>query len=198
MSQGALLLVMMEPPAILEEEFNDWYDTEHFPQRNSMPGFLTGKRWVCLDGWPRWGATYELESIGALETPEYLAVSGANSTPWSKRILPRTFGRRRIIAKMTSNYEFSRKAASIARMVIACFEDVPEPEQLIESAHIKVANRQETLELKAYIEQRGTSRNVWLLASFGATVDSATSRELLAVVDRQYAVVLNLYAPYTR
>jgi hypothetical protein len=34
-----LLLVMMEPPACLEEEFNDWYDTEHLPQRRSLTWF---------------------------------------------------------------------------------------------------------------------------------------------------------------
>ena len=36
-----LLLATMEPPAGLEEEFQDWYDSEHFPERQGCPGFLT-------------------------------------------------------------------------------------------------------------------------------------------------------------
>ena len=27
-------------------EFNDWYDTEHLPERERMPGFLTARRWM--------------------------------------------------------------------------------------------------------------------------------------------------------
>ena len=61
-----LLLVTMEPPAGLEEEFNDWYDHEHLPQRMRMPGFETGARFVCLEGWPRWLALYDLASLAAL------------------------------------------------------------------------------------------------------------------------------------
>ena len=33
-----LLFATMEPPANIEEEFQDWYDTEHFPERQSLPG----------------------------------------------------------------------------------------------------------------------------------------------------------------
>ena len=54
-----LLLVTMEPPASLEDEFNDWYDTEHFPQRRGLPGFESASRWVCIEGWPRWAALYD-------------------------------------------------------------------------------------------------------------------------------------------
>ena len=32
-----LLLVMMEPPEEMEEEFNEWYDTEHIPEREAVP-----------------------------------------------------------------------------------------------------------------------------------------------------------------
>jgi hypothetical protein len=94
-----LLLVTMEPPAGLEEEFNDWYDHEHLPQRMRMPGFETGARFVCLEGWPRWLALYDLTSLAALSTPEYLSVSLANATPWSRRIAARTVGRSRVEAE---------------------------------------------------------------------------------------------------
>ena len=66
-----LLLVTMEPPASVEEEFNDWYDHEHLPQRMLMPGFETGARFVCLEGWPRWLALYDLTSLAALRRSSF-------------------------------------------------------------------------------------------------------------------------------
>src|SRR5260221_4511972 len=88
-----LLLVTMEPPAGLEEEFNDWYDTEHFPQRRGLPGFESASRWACLTGSPRWLALYELAPVGGLDTPGYCAGSRAKSTPWNRALPPRSVRR---------------------------------------------------------------------------------------------------------
>jgi hypothetical protein len=38
-AQMGLMLALMEPPDGLGEEFADWYDTEHLPQRRGLPGF---------------------------------------------------------------------------------------------------------------------------------------------------------------
>ena len=78
----ALLVAMMQPSPNEEEEFNDWYDTEHMRDRAANPGFLTAMRFVCLEGWPRYLALYDLASIRALSEPEYIASSGANHSPW--------------------------------------------------------------------------------------------------------------------
>ncbi len=48
-----LLLAMMEPPSNIEEEFADWYETEHVPEREAIEGFLSARRLVCLSGWPK-------------------------------------------------------------------------------------------------------------------------------------------------
>ena len=48
--QKGFLLVTMEPPAELEEEFNDWYDMEHIPGRGGIPGFESARRFVCISG----------------------------------------------------------------------------------------------------------------------------------------------------
>src|SRR5215468_1722531 len=87
--RNGLLLVLMQPPAGLEEEFQAWYDTEHVPERAALPGFKTALRYVCLSGYPRYLAIYDLDSIGALETPEYQAVSGTHFSPWTKRFTSR-------------------------------------------------------------------------------------------------------------
>lgn len=92
----ALLLVLLEPPSTLEEEFNDWYDLEHFPQRTGVPGFIAGERWVATSGWPRYLARYKLKDSQVLDSAQYLAISGPRNSPWSQRILPRTIGRERL------------------------------------------------------------------------------------------------------
>jgi hypothetical protein len=91
MTKG-LLLTMTEPPAQMEEEFNAWYDSEHLPERLSISGFHSARRWIdphAPAGSGKYLATYELDSPQALQTPEYLAHVGDHFTPWSKRCLSR-------------------------------------------------------------------------------------------------------------
>jgi len=82
----------MEPQSTEAEEFNDWYDLEHVPERQTAPGFLTAQRWVCVQGWPRYMAFYDLETVEALQSDEYRGFSGENLSPWSRRVLSRTLG----------------------------------------------------------------------------------------------------------
>lgn len=85
-----LLVARMEPASVADEgEFNDWYDFEHVPQRLATPGFLSAQRYVALNGWPRYGACYDLESPEATLAAKYTAETGHGFSPWSKRILSR-------------------------------------------------------------------------------------------------------------
>lgn len=95
---NGLLLASMEPPAGLEEEFQDWYDNEHVPERVGIDGVLSGVRLVCVEGWPRYVALYDLTSLDVLDGPGYRAVSGDNFSPWSKRILSKVRGQYRAAA----------------------------------------------------------------------------------------------------
>jgi hypothetical protein len=90
MARKGFLLVFMNPPPAFDEEFNAWYDSEHIPERLSVPGFLTGLRYVNIAGGaPRYMAMYDLEHFGVLETPAYLRVAFDNSSPWTKRVTAR-------------------------------------------------------------------------------------------------------------
>jgi len=78
---------MTQPPRGMEEEFNAWYDEEHLPERLSIRGFRSARRWVS--GKKRgklYLATYELDSPAVLKSREYLKYF-KNPTPWSKRCL---------------------------------------------------------------------------------------------------------------
>lgn len=87
-----LLLAMMQPPSAMEEEFQDWYDTEHFPERAGCEGFVTAHRLICLDGFPRYLALYDLSSRAVLDGPGYAAVARNRYSQWTKRIIPRMWG----------------------------------------------------------------------------------------------------------
>ncbi|WIQ49534.1 hypothetical protein HDL87_02895 [Bordetella pertussis] len=91
----ALLLAMMTPPGDLEEEFNEWYDTEHFPRLSTVPGFDRSSRYVAVKGWPKYVALYDLASVDALEHPQYTRAPGARFSPWAQRILTKLHGQYR-------------------------------------------------------------------------------------------------------
>jgi hypothetical protein len=91
-----LLMALMEPDQSREEEFNDWYDNEHIPQMSALPGIIAASRWVCVDGWPRYLAIYDLDSIEVLSSGAYRQATGQNFTPWALRILGAVRGWRRV------------------------------------------------------------------------------------------------------
>ena len=45
MAKGTLIAAM-NMAQVAPDEFNDWYDTEHLPERQRVPGFLVCERWI--------------------------------------------------------------------------------------------------------------------------------------------------------
>ena len=195
-----VLLVLMEPPASLEEEFNDWYDTEHFPQRCSLPGFLGGTRWICTDGWPRWAALYPLVSSEALQAPEYLAVSGKNGTPWSRRILPRTIGRMRVVGRVLSGGDaLPLSSSSASALLLSRF-----PVISAEAASLALATRSSLVAAGAtrassVLEgEGGEAENLWSVGFFDRPISAETLTASLGRVSGTGATLFNVYRPYSR
>ena len=87
MSAYGLPLATMEPPPAMEEEFQDWYDTEYFPERRDCEGFLTAGRYICLDGWPKYLALYDLADTNVLRGEAYAAIAVRKYSPWTHRIM---------------------------------------------------------------------------------------------------------------
>ena len=83
-----LVLICFDYSRAQVDEFNDWYDTEHFPERQRTRGILNANRWLDTGNRRLSIAAYDLESIESLRNPEYLAITGDNQSPWSKRMIP--------------------------------------------------------------------------------------------------------------
>jgi hypothetical protein len=71
---------------VAADEFNDWYDLEHIPERQRVPGFRSLERWIGADNPRQSVATYDLETLAVLQSPAYRAIGGENLSPWSKRV----------------------------------------------------------------------------------------------------------------
>ena len=70
-------------------EFNDWYDTEHLPERQRCKGFINCVRWVGVEDPKVAIATYDLDAHAVLHSAPYLAIGRENLSPWSKRMTAR-------------------------------------------------------------------------------------------------------------
>jgi hypothetical protein len=68
------------------DEFHDWYDLEHLPERRAVPGFGACERWIGDERATLSVATYDLDSIDVLRGKAYAAIAYGNLSVWSKRV----------------------------------------------------------------------------------------------------------------
>jgi len=178
MTRRGLLLTMTEPPAAMDEEFNAWYDSEHIPERLSIPGFRSARRWRAdtAPGEGKYLATYELDSPEVLMTPEYLArFEGA--TPWTRRCLEKTLVFRRWACEQTAPGNADPHPAAKAVLLVcgdAPLEETALPDAL-QARHFQASvgkPRYVTLFELAYVTRKlpalGTDRLVRLYRAYAA------------------------------
>jgi hypothetical protein len=88
MAKG-ILIAVADFTGAAEDEFHDWYDLEHIPERERVPGFLVCERWIGTHNPKISVATYELDNIDVLKSPAYRAIGMDNLSVWSKRMMTR-------------------------------------------------------------------------------------------------------------
>ncbi len=126
-----LMMVWVDVPVELEDDFNRWYNEEHLAELLSVPGVLNGARYEAVMGGPKHLACYELESPAVVDSD---AFKNRPITEWGKRVAPRVIGTNFINnayemihpAQMTSAISQSNMAPAlqIGRMSISAeFED---------------------------------------------------------------------------
>jgi hypothetical protein len=84
---AGILAIWTDIAPELEADFNEWYWREHFPERLSVPGFRSGRRYRATAGAPRYFAWYELETPEILASPAYLERLDHPSA-WTSRVMP--------------------------------------------------------------------------------------------------------------
>ena len=68
------------------DEFHAWYDLEHIPERQGVPGFGLCERWISVENPTEALAIYDLDTLGVLRSEAYKAVAYDNLSPWSNRV----------------------------------------------------------------------------------------------------------------
>jgi hypothetical protein len=84
--EKAILLVAFVCSNAHEDEFHDWYDLEHVPERQRVPGFGLCERWISTANPRQAVATYDLASLAVLSSEPYKAIAYENLSVWSKRV----------------------------------------------------------------------------------------------------------------
>jgi hypothetical protein len=200
MAKG-LLLATMEAPATLEAEFNAWYDNEHIPERLRVDGFLNARRFVCIEGWPRFLALYDLTTVEALHGPSYAAVGGANQSPWSQRTQAFVGGLLRAEGvQLYPGEALLGDAGRAARLVMWQFRGVPDGDvgRIVPGLRALYEGRPETAQLRVFrISHDDEVGYVGLVElrlprGFG-DLDLAALGSAARCID-----ALNVYVPYRR
>ena len=70
--EGTLMMVRMDILPEIEEDWNRWYETRHIPDRLKIPGFLSARRFVAIEGEPKYWSVYDLASVEVLASEPYL------------------------------------------------------------------------------------------------------------------------------
>lgn len=69
-----------------EADFVAWHVAEHIPERVGLSGFLRGRRYVAVEGQPKYFNFYETERAETLRSPQYLARLN-DPTPSTRRVV---------------------------------------------------------------------------------------------------------------
>ena len=70
----------------LEDEFNAWYNTCYIPGYLKVPGCLRARRYVAVEGVPKYLTVYEFANAGVPDSEAWRAAREGN--PWNARMRP--------------------------------------------------------------------------------------------------------------
>lgn len=81
-------LLWADIPGELEAGFNEWYNREHVPDRVlGIPGFIQARRFVAVDGAPKYVALYEVTGPEVFQNEAYVAMR-RSPDPNSRKFIP--------------------------------------------------------------------------------------------------------------
>jgi len=73
-NEGIMVMVRTDILPNIETDWNTWYDTRHIPDRLNIPGFISARRFVAVEGAPKYLTVYDLTSVDVLASEAYLTL----------------------------------------------------------------------------------------------------------------------------
>jgi len=68
-----LLMVRIgDVPGEIETDWKNWYDSQHIPCRLKIPGFISARRFVAIEGEYKYLTLYDLTSVDVLTNEAYI------------------------------------------------------------------------------------------------------------------------------
>ncbi|MFA5491297.1 MAG: hypothetical protein WC284_19120 [Candidimonas sp.] len=99
--QGMLITAMDVDPE-RERDFNLWYDKEHLVDRVILPGFIEARRYIAVQGGPRYLNYYTTDTFDVL-TSEGYKTARKNHTPWGRQHVPHFRNGLRVTARVAAS-----------------------------------------------------------------------------------------------
>lgn len=168
------------------DEFYEWHNREHMPERAAIPGFLRGRRYIALNAGPTYFNLYEAETVQVLGGPDYLSRLNA-PTAWTQQLVKSY----RNVARSICQVAYTSGVGQGAYLLTVRFDVVEEQHQSVADAlrqrmlapladqqgitgvHLCVADeavsKVETAEKKARAE--GTQIPAWIVMIEGCAPD---------------------------
>jgi hypothetical protein len=69
-----------------KDDFYEWHNREHMPERAGIPGFRRGRRFIALNAGPEYFNLYEADTVEVLGAQDYLTRLNT-PTPWTKQVV---------------------------------------------------------------------------------------------------------------
>lgn len=89
MATPASFLLWADFPPEQEDEFNEWYNREHVRDRVlGIPGFIQARRFVAVEGAPKYVALYDVNGPEVFQNDAYMAMR-RSPDPNSRRYIPK-------------------------------------------------------------------------------------------------------------
>ncbi len=199
--RAGLMMAIMQPPPTMEEEFQDWYDTEHFPERANCEGFVTAQRFLCLDGFPRYLALYDLSSRAVLDGPAYGAIARNRYSQWTKRIIPRMWGHYR--AEADQIYPGQARLGvngTPTRLALWRFSGVPEAslQTIVDGVRASFAETLGVLQLRLFQGKAAQEGDVIATIELAGAIPVVAPNAAAFGPTLRHLNLTNLYMPYWR
>jgi len=197
MTAKGLLLAMMEPTANIEQDFQNWYDHEHVPERVAVPGFESARRFVCLRGWPRYLAMYDLSTVDILKGEAYLNLLKRPPTHTRDKVL----GRYRFSGQQVyPGTAILGDSGASARLVALRFRDTPDTEesQILRGLKLNFEQRSGVCQWRLFRgSSSGGSDYIATIECHASACEKPIEPDLFGSA-LKYMDIENIYTPYWR